>query len=121
VAVPRSFVSVLLVGGLGVVFAGAALVAMRRGERIRCACYGRSGDAYLGARQFAALPIWLAVAAVGWFAPAGWSAGIPHVAVLTIGLALLVAVLEVLPPLRRNWTYHNVLVEQAIPKVAQPR
>jgi hypothetical protein len=121
VAAPRSVVSILLVGGLGIAFAGAALVAMRRGERIRCACYGRSGDAHLGPRQLVAVPVWLAVAAVGWFAPAGWSAGVPHVAVLTLGLGLAVAVLQVLPPLRRNWTYHNVLVEQSSPKVAQPR
>jgi hypothetical protein len=118
VAVPQSAVSALLVGGLGAAFAGAGLVAMRRGGRIRCACYGRSGDTALGPRQLATLPVWLAVAAVAWFTPAGWSAGIPHVAVVTLGLGLVVAVREVLPPLRRNWTYHNVLVEQSSPKVA---
>jgi len=118
VAAPRSAVSALLVGGLGVAFAGAALEAMRRGERIRCACYGRSGDAALGPRQLVALPVWLAVAAVAWFTPAGFTAGIPHVAVVTLGLALVVAVREVLPPLRRNWSYHNVLVEQSSRKVA---
>jgi methylamine utilization protein MauE len=45
-------------------FAGAGLLALRRGERIRCACFGSGRRGYLGANQIKALVPWVGGAAI---------------------------------------------------------
>ena len=112
VVVPRQVFTAVVVAGLGLSFAGAAAVALRRGESIRCACYGESGDANLGARQIAALPAWLAVAAIALTAPDGSTSELRFVAALALVLALFVAARTLYPLARRNWSYLKVMEKQ---------
>lgn len=108
--------SAVLVVVLGLAFAGAAVLAMSRGERIRCACYGKDSDATLGWRQLAALPLWLAVALDSFLAAdRAWS-GTAQLAGLTLTLAVLIAGTRLLPPMLRNRAYLKVLQTQAAGK-----
>ncbi|GAA1704935.1 MauE/DoxX family redox-associated membrane protein [Fodinicola feengrottensis] len=108
--------SAALVAALGFAFAGAAVVAMSRGERIRCACYGSTGDATLGWRQLAALPLWLVVALDSFLAPDHAWSGIGQFAGLTLALAVVVAGTQLLAPMLRNRAYLRVLQTQAAGK-----
>lgn len=61
--------SAAAVGGLLLLagaFVLAALVALLKNEAIDCACFGFGGQSYLGYRQLAAAPLWLAGALLLW-------------------------------------------------------
>ena len=47
-------------------FAVGGLIALRRHEAILCNCLGSGRGGYLGRRQLAALPVWLAAVALVW-------------------------------------------------------
>ncbi|GII95828.1 MauE/DoxX family redox-associated membrane protein [Sinosporangium siamense] len=104
-AAPGNPLTGTLVAGLGFSFAGAALVAMRRGESIRCACYGQEGESDLGVRQLVALPLWLGVAAVSMLVPPGEAVGVPLVAAAATALAVFAALRTLLVPALRNRSY----------------
>ncbi|MGW1996764.1 MauE/DoxX family redox-associated membrane protein [Embleya sp. NPDC001921] len=105
VSFPHAMPTPVLVTGLGVSFAAVAAVAMRRGERIRCACYGEAGDAVLGVRQIAALPVWVGVALVGFLAPVGATSGVRYTAALGLLTAVAVIVAKLVPLARENHSY----------------
>jgi hypothetical protein len=113
VVAPHSVVVATLVAGLGLAFAGAGLVALRRGEPIRCACFGESDEATLGTRQLVALPVWLAVAAVGRYAPDWGTPGLPQVTAVGLVLAALVTARSLVPSALRNHAYLKVMESQA--------
>ncbi|HEX6686107.1 MAG TPA: MauE/DoxX family redox-associated membrane protein [Candidatus Limnocylindrales bacterium] len=111
VAAPRSAFTAILVVGLGFCFAGAALVALVRGQRIHCACYGgasKSG-ATLGIRQLVALPVWVAVAGIAMLAPDGGISGPRFIPALGAGLAVAVTGFALVPRALRNRSYLKVL------------
>jgi hypothetical protein len=56
---PRSYVVLGAVLGLSLLFAVAGALALRRGERIACNCFGSTGTGYLGRAQLMALPLWI--------------------------------------------------------------
>ena len=112
VASPRSVATTVVVAGLGAAFAGAALLALHRGERIRCACYGPGGDGELGWRQLVALPAWLGVAVASLLLPAGSVSGLPQVTALALTVGGYVTVRELMAPAQRNRSYLKVLEEQ---------
>jgi hypothetical protein len=120
VVLPDSIVTAVLVAGLGAAFACAGFVALRRGEHIRCACYGRSSEADLGLRQLVALPVWFAVAAICLYAPVLGSPGAAQVALVAVALAAAVTVRHLLPAAQRNRSYLNVLRSQAQYKTVEP-
>ncbi len=77
---------------LALLFAAAGLAALRRGERIRCGCFGPQSDASLGAAQVAMLPLWIIGAAiVGMSEP---SANDPQPSFLFAVVALTMAALR---------------------------
>jgi hypothetical protein len=110
---PNAAVTALLVAGVGTTFAAAGLLALVRGERIRCACYGQSGDAQLGRPQLIAWPLWLAVAGSGLFLPASGPTGAPLVAATLLAVAVAVAAVRLRPLAQRNHSYLAVLESQA--------
>jgi methylamine utilization protein MauE len=112
VAMPRSIATTVVVAGLGAAFAGAALLALHRDERIRCACYGHAGDGELGWRQLVALPVWLGVAVASLVLPAGSVSGLPQVTALALAVGGYVAVRELMAPAQRNRSYLKVLEKQ---------
>jgi methylamine utilization protein MauE len=77
---------------LAVIFAGAGLIALVRGQRIACGCFGPLGSRVLGRDQLVALPLWL-----GGTAFLAWQDATP--AVLS-GPQLLVAVALAMMTLR---------------------
>jgi hypothetical protein len=98
---PDSRWVVLGVVVLAVAFAWAGLVALRRGELIRCSCFGSARRAYLGTTQIKALGPWLGGAA--FLAVAGVerpspSEGATRLAVIALAMASLRMV-----PLLRGW------------------
>ncbi|MBO3741484.1 MauE/DoxX family redox-associated membrane protein [Actinoplanes flavus] len=109
---PRSLVTTAMVVGLGSSFAGAALLAMTRGEVVRCACLGRGTESNLGWMQIALLPVWLSVA---WVARSGTSddfVGAAWVAVVAVSLSLAVIAFQLRPLALRNWSYLKMLESQ---------
>lgn len=64
VTLGRSWISSLLLTCLGVSFALAGFVALRRGLDVPCACFGAGSESRLGWNQLLALPVWIAIAAL---------------------------------------------------------
>ncbi|MFI6238386.1 DoxX family protein [Micromonospora sp. NPDC050795] len=111
-AAPRVWVTPTLVVALGASFAGAAALALTRGESVRCACFGRGSETKLGSTQLALLPVWLGVA---WVTRSGSSElfdGISWVAVTALALSLVIAVGQLLPQALRSRSYLKVLERQ---------
>ena len=95
----REWWSALLVAGLAVAFALAALDAMRQGLHVPCNCFGVA-PANLGWPQLAAFPAWSFVAslAIWWEPHAEWSSEARWVALLAaLGGAWLVVMVRVGP------------------------
>ena len=66
-------------------FAVTGLVALRRPQKIRCACFG-SSSTYLGWRQVISLPVWLSIVAAA--GSAGFMGSVSgQVPLLAVGLA----------------------------------
>ncbi|MEU0568859.1 MauE/DoxX family redox-associated membrane protein [Nonomuraea sp. NPDC005983] len=95
----------VLIALLALVFAGAGIRALGRGEKIKCGCFGDSG-AVLGWRQVLYLPLWLALAALAEGSPPTWTGqeGLLGLAVALLALVAwkLRAELRVLRPLRED-------------------
>lgn len=84
---PGDTASLVGVGLLGAAFALAGGIAVRRDERIRCACFGRDHDRVLGWTQVLALPVWIAAGALAWsWAPAPATATEAAVSLCAVGL-----------------------------------
>jgi uncharacterized membrane protein YphA (DoxX/SURF4 family) len=83
-----------LVAGLGTAFGLAGAIALRRGERLRCACFGAS-DAPLGRRQLLLVPVWIAAGAVLGAASVEWTTDARR--------ALLIAAVAVPATIRTAW------------------
>ncbi len=52
------------VAGIGLLFGTAGLLAVRRGQRIVCSCFGATGATTLGIRQIVAVPLWMTAALI---------------------------------------------------------
>ncbi|MEU8954771.1 MauE/DoxX family redox-associated membrane protein [Streptomyces sp. NPDC048518] len=63
-SVPRFATTPVLVAVLGLSFAGAGALALSRGTKVKCACFGQADGGVLGLRQIAMLPLWGGVAAL---------------------------------------------------------
>lgn len=108
---PRFVLTASLVTGVGVAFAVAGALALSRGTRVKCACFGGADGRELGVRQIVMLPLWSGVAALAWWAPDGSPAG-PE---LGIGVMLALAVFaacKVVPLTRRNREYMQAMVPE---------
>ncbi|MFC3381736.1 MauE/DoxX family redox-associated membrane protein [Couchioplanes azureus] len=110
--VPRSGVTAAMVIALGASFAGAAMVALARGEPVRCACFGRESQATLGWTQLVLFPVWPAVAWVTHTASSEHVVGVRWVAVTGLAVSVSVAVRRLSPLAWRSWRYLKVLEGQ---------
>jgi hypothetical protein len=118
-AAPGSIGTAILVAALGSAFGMAGVVALRRGETIRCACFGGSGESTLGLRQVWAAPLWLGVAAASLLTPHGAGAGLPYVAAVALATATWVIWRSLFPAARRARSYLNVMRTQAQHKMME--
>jgi hypothetical protein len=57
---PGAVWTLAAISTLAAAFTVAATIALLRGARIRCQCFGSVADGYLGWMQVAALPLWIA-------------------------------------------------------------
>ncbi|MFC5922889.1 MauE/DoxX family redox-associated membrane protein [Micromonospora vulcania] len=109
---PHSGVTASLVIALGASFAGAATIALARGESVRCACFGGGSEAKLGWTQLALLPIWLTVAWAAHGDSSNFLVGPDGVALTALVLCLVTVVRQLLPLALRSWSYLKVLESQ---------
>ncbi|WP_329402380.1 MauE/DoxX family redox-associated membrane protein [Streptomyces melanogenes] len=110
-SVPRATLTAALVAALGLSFATAGALALGRGTKVKCACFGQTDGGDLGPRQMAMLPLWGGVAALAMWTPDRSPAG-PELAI-SVTLALsVVAALQVLPLTRKNREYMQAMVPQ---------
>ena len=72
-----STATLAMVLALVAAFATSGLVALRRGARIRCACFGPDGGRHLGMPQLVALPFWIGGVALVWLDGTLLHAGTP--------------------------------------------
>ncbi|MFI1828442.1 MauE/DoxX family redox-associated membrane protein [Streptomyces sp. NPDC020412] len=108
---PRTAVTVALVAALGLSFAAAGALAMGRGTKVKCACFGQADGGDLGIRQIAVLPLWGGVAVLAAWTPDRSPSG-PELAVgVTLALAVFAA-LKVIPLTRKNREYMQAMVPQ---------
>lgn len=78
------------VASIGLVFAAAGALAIARRTNIRCSCFGAAYSSRLGARQLAALPIWLGSAyALRRAARVSILAGLRTILAMLVALAML--------------------------------
>ncbi|MGH9204675.1 MAG: MauE/DoxX family redox-associated membrane protein, partial [Vicinamibacterales bacterium] len=61
-----SVIALAAVTALAIAFAGAGLIALRRGQRIPCHCFGTYGPRALGRDQHITFPLWIAGDANVW-------------------------------------------------------
>jgi hypothetical protein len=105
VVAPRSVATAVLVAGLGLAFAGAALLALSRGDEVKCACYGKASEKLLGVRQLVMLPGWLLLAVVSLIGPTDALSGVKYLSALNCALAAVIAIALVRPASVRNRAY----------------
>ena len=95
---PEDGVTLLAVVVLAITFAAVGLIALRRGEQIRCGCFGAGSDIVLGRTQLETLPLWLAGAGI--LAVTSPSVNEPPPAFLFVAVALTMAGLRAAAALR---------------------
>lgn len=99
VVVPSAPMTRALVLALGLSFAGAGLVAHRRGTTIACACFGGREGHPLGLRQVAALPVWALAAFLPAASPLSGDDGLLALTAVTVAIGVALAG----PILRTAW------------------
>ncbi|GAA0583709.1 MauE/DoxX family redox-associated membrane protein [Streptomyces crystallinus] len=110
-SVPRVAVTAVLVVVLGLSFATAGALALARGTKVKCACFGQADGGDLGLRQIAMLPLWGGVAALALRTPDHSPAGPETAVAVTLALAVFAA-FQVLPLTRKNREYMQAMVPQ---------
>lgn len=108
-SVPRAALTAALVVVLGLSFSAAGALALGRGTKVKCACFGQAEGGDLGLRQIAMLPLWGGVAALAVWTPDGSPAGPEPAIAVTLALAVFAA-LKVLPLTRKNREYMQAMV-----------
>ncbi|HMJ74741.1 MAG TPA: MauE/DoxX family redox-associated membrane protein [Iamia sp.] len=101
VLAPGALATRALVLALGLSFAGAGLVAHRRGTSITCACFGGRDGRPLGLRQVVALPGWVVAALVPAASPLSGADGLLALTAVAAGSGVVLAA-PVLGTVRRN-------------------
>lgn len=107
--IPRSLLTAALVVGLGAAFAFAGALAMARGTRVKCACFGQVDAGLLGPRQIVLLPVWAGVGALAFWTPDRSPTGPGVTVAVVLALAGFVA-LKVAALTRKNREYMRAMV-----------